>query len=242
MGGGCVECFCEHRQVGDMNVNRIGLVAGPRWTVRHVVAPTVCDDAEARCERLCLPPKGVQVSEPTMNENERFSITALEVVERCLIYFDGLDFGATCFLLSFDVPEGNAECEQCEQCQLQRRGCSCPRENPMGHRWHLDLLCNVETAGGIGPTPLSRRLRRRESIPPGGTPLRRRGCQHEVNASGRRDQRVRHKAVGKPHARPPSPWRSWGNGKSDREDPTTDREPAWRPCLFTVPRRAGTTV
>jgi len=56
------------------------------WSVGRGESAAVGDDPETRRERLHLWLKGVQISQATMNEDERFSFTAFEVVERCLIY------------------------------------------------------------------------------------------------------------------------------------------------------------
>jgi hypothetical protein len=87
------------------------------WSVGREETPAVGDDPETRCERLHLLLKDVQISQGTMNKDERLSITALEVVDRCLIDLDRADFGATRFRLTSCVREGRAEREQRNQGQ-----------------------------------------------------------------------------------------------------------------------------
>ena len=88
------------------------------WSVGREETPAVGDDPEARCERLHLLLK-VQISEATMNKDERLSFTALEVVERCLIDLDGADLGATRFRLILCVREARADREQRDQDQRE---------------------------------------------------------------------------------------------------------------------------
>ena len=63
--------------------------------------------------------KGVQISQGAMHEHDRLTLTALEVVERCLIDLDGADLGATRFRLISCVREARAEREQRDQDQRE---------------------------------------------------------------------------------------------------------------------------
>ena len=64
---------------------------------------------------LHLSSKGVQISQATMNEDERLSLTALEVMERGLIDLDRADVGATRCRLTSCVRKRRAEREQRNQ-------------------------------------------------------------------------------------------------------------------------------
>jgi hypothetical protein len=63
--------------------------------------------------------KDVQISQGTMNKDERLSIAALEVVECCVIDLDRADVGTTRFRLTSCVREGRAEREQRNQGQQE---------------------------------------------------------------------------------------------------------------------------
>ena len=70
------------------------------------ITPAIGDDPEAAYEGLRLCAKGVQIPEGAVNEHDRLTLAALEVVERCLIDLDGADLGATRFRLTSCVREG----------------------------------------------------------------------------------------------------------------------------------------
>ena len=95
----------QRSQIRDVIAERIDICLS-WWSVGRGETPAVGDDPEGRCELLHLGLKGVQISEATMNKDERLSFTALEVVERCLIDLDTADFGATRFRLTSCVREG----------------------------------------------------------------------------------------------------------------------------------------
>ena len=92
------------------------------WSVGREETPAVGDDPEARCERLHLLLKGVQISQGTMNEDERLSLTALEVVERGLIDLDRADVGATRFRLTLCVREGSRARAASIKVSMRREG------------------------------------------------------------------------------------------------------------------------
>ena len=89
---------------------------GGRWAGE---TPAVGDDPKIRGERLELLAKRTQISKAAMNEHERLSFSALEVVERCLIDLDSADLGTTRFRLTLCVREARAEREQRHQDQRE---------------------------------------------------------------------------------------------------------------------------
>ena len=94
------------------------------WSVGRGETPAVGDDPEARGERLHLSLKGVQISQATMHEDERLSLTALEVMERCLIDLDRADVGATRFRLTSCVREAGPSASSVIRIGMRREGAS----------------------------------------------------------------------------------------------------------------------
>ena len=111
----------QRSQIRNVIAERIDVFLSWR-SVGREETPAVGDDPEARRELLHLSLKGVQISQATMNEDERLSLTAFEVMERCLI---DLERGSRSHTLSFDLlrPEGRAEREQRSQREREDGEC-----------------------------------------------------------------------------------------------------------------------
>ena len=101
----------QRSKVGYMSAQSIDILS-PRWSVGRMITPAVGNDPEASCERLRLYSKHVQIPEGAVNEHDRLTLTALEVVERGLIDLDRADLGTTRFRLTSCVREARAEGDQ----------------------------------------------------------------------------------------------------------------------------------
>ena len=111
--------FLDQRsKVGHMSAQSTDILS-PRWSVGRVITPAVGDDTEASCERLRLCSKNVQIPKGAVNEHDRFTLAALEVVERCLIDLDRADIGTARCRLTSCVREARAEREQRKQDQRE---------------------------------------------------------------------------------------------------------------------------
>ena len=84
-----------------------------------MITPAVGNDPEASCEGLRLCSKNVQIPKGAVNEHDRLTLAALEVVERCLIDLDRSDLGTTRFRLTSCVREARAQREQRQQDQRE---------------------------------------------------------------------------------------------------------------------------
>ena len=113
----------QRSQVRNVIAERIAVCLS-WWSVGREETPAVGDDPEARCERLHLLLKGVQISQATMNKDERLSLTALEVVERCLIDLDRADLGTTRFRLTSCVREEDPRPSSVTRISVRREGTS----------------------------------------------------------------------------------------------------------------------
>jgi hypothetical protein len=84
MGWRRFQLLHERPEIRNVNAHRIEICRS-RWSVGRGETPAVGDDPEARCERLYLGFKGVQIPQPAMNEDERLPATALQIVERRIV-------------------------------------------------------------------------------------------------------------------------------------------------------------
>jgi hypothetical protein len=82
-----------------------------------------------------------------MHENERFSLAALEVVERGLIDFDRSDVRATRFRSRLSVAQRSAQREESDQRVLSTSRLPC---QPTDQLHHLQPEGSIPVRGGVG--------------------------------------------------------------------------------------------